>query len=170
MLKDYRTAPISEAERSLFAFVDKVNHQSNQIRREDIEEARAAGWDDEALYDAMTVCALFNFYNRWVDASGVHNLPAIGYEMSGHRLATEGYVRAAPEQTAGKNCTAPQVNPRGRTEVVNLTPRMGTELSKENLERQLGLGSATAAAAGEAIAVSIFLTPAAMARSLASPA
>jgi len=72
VLKDYRTAPISEAERSLFAFVDKVNRQSNQIRREDIEEARAAGWDDEALYDAMTVCALFNFYNRWVDASGVH--------------------------------------------------------------------------------------------------
>jgi APA family basic amino acid/polyamine antiporter len=47
---------------------------------------------------------------------------------------------------------------------------MGTELRKENLERQLGLGSATAAAAGEAIAVGIFLTPAAMARSLASPA
>ena len=100
MLKDYRTAPICEAERALFAFVDKVNRQSNQIRREDIEEARAAGWDDEALYDAMTVCALFNFYNRWVDASGVHDLPAIGYEMSGHRLATEGYVRVGSEQTA----------------------------------------------------------------------
>jgi len=47
---------------------------------------------------------------------------------------------------------------------------MGTDRRKENLERQLGLGSATAAAAGEAIAVGIFLTPAAMARSLASPA
>jgi hypothetical protein len=22
------------------------------------------GWDDEAIYLAMTVCALFNFYNR----------------------------------------------------------------------------------------------------------
>ena len=37
------------------------------------------------------------------------------------------------------------------------------------LRRQLGLGSATAAVAGEAIAVGIFLTPAGMAKSLGSP-
>lgn len=37
------------------------------------------------------------------------------------------------------------------------------------MRRQLGLGSATAAVAGEAIAVGIFLTPAEMARSLGSP-
>jgi APA family basic amino acid/polyamine antiporter len=37
------------------------------------------------------------------------------------------------------------------------------------LRRQLGLASATAAVAGEAIAVGIFLTPAGMARSLGSP-
>src|SRR5271154_1936771 len=39
----------------------------------------------------------------------------------------------------------------------------------EVLHRQLGLGSAAAAVAGEAIAVGIFLTPAGMAKSLASP-
>lgn len=38
------------------------------------------------------------------------------------------------------------------------------------LRRQLGLGAATAAVAGEAIAVGIFLTPASMARMLGSPA
>src|SRR6204780_2399568 len=37
------------------------------------------------------------------------------------------------------------------------------------LRRQLGLGSAAAVVAGEAIAVGIFLTPAGMAKSLASP-
>ncbi len=40
---------------------------------------------------------------------------------------------------------------------------------KENLRRQLGLASATAAVAGESIAVGIFLTPAGMAKSLGSP-
>src|SRR5712691_10733230 len=40
---------------------------------------------------------------------------------------------------------------------------------KENLRRQLGLASATAAVAGETIAVGIFLTPAGMAKSLGSP-
>jgi hypothetical protein len=73
--------------------VDKVNRTSNQIRGEDVEEARLAGWPDEALYDAITVCALFNFYNRWCDAAGVHDLPAWGYAISARRLATEGYVQ-----------------------------------------------------------------------------
>src|SRR5271170_7530141 len=44
-----------------------------------------------------------------------------------------------------------------------------TAPSEEGLRRQLGLGSAAAVVAGEAIAVGIFLTPAGMAKSLASP-
>src|SRR5271166_1077543 len=40
---------------------------------------------------------------------------------------------------------------------------------KDTLRRELGLASATAAVAGESIAVGIFLTPAGMAKSLASP-
>lgn len=77
----------------MFKFVTKVNHASNQIIRADIEEARRAGWSDEALYDAITVCALFNFYNRWCDAAGVHDMPARGYQESAHRLATQGYAQ-----------------------------------------------------------------------------
>ncbi len=92
MLKDHTTAPISDVEKALFQFLTKVNRTSNQITRADVKEARRAGWSDEALYDAISVFALFNFYNRWCDASGVQDIPALGYQMSGHRLATEGYV------------------------------------------------------------------------------
>jgi alkylhydroperoxidase family enzyme len=92
VLQDYTTALISEAEKALFEFVTKVNRTSNQITRVDVDEARRAGWSDEALYDAISVCALFNFYKRWIDATGVQDMPALGYQMSGHRLATEGYV------------------------------------------------------------------------------
>lgn len=103
VLKDYHTAPISDAEKALFRFLEKVNRQSNQIRRGDVEDARGAGWSDEALFDAISVCALFNFYNRWCDASGVQDMPAQGYQMSGHRLATQGYAspNAAPSQSQG---------------------------------------------------------------------
>jgi uncharacterized peroxidase-related enzyme len=93
VLKDYRTASISEAEKALFRFLEKVNRQSNTIGLADIAEVKAAGWTEEALYDAISVCALFNFYNRWIDATGVQDMPAFGYQMSGHRLATEGYAR-----------------------------------------------------------------------------
>jgi hypothetical protein len=69
-----------------------VNADSVATRPEDIAALKKVGWTDEAIYDAITVCALFNFYNVWIDATGVSDMPAIGYEMSGHRLATEGYA------------------------------------------------------------------------------
>jgi alkylhydroperoxidase family enzyme len=93
VLADYSTAPIDDREKALFAFIEKMNEQSNLVRREDIDRLTAAGWSEEAIYDAITVCALFKFYNAWIDATGVHDLPAGAYEMSGKRMATEGYVR-----------------------------------------------------------------------------
>jgi alkylhydroperoxidase family enzyme len=93
VLEDYRTAPIDDRQKALFAFIEKMNEQSNSIRREDIDRLSAAGWTEEAIYDAITVCALFKFYNAWIDATGVHDMPASAYEMSGRRMAAEGYVR-----------------------------------------------------------------------------
>ena len=79
VLDDYRTAPISDRDKALFAFIDKMNRESNRMSREDIDTAKAAGWTEEALYDAISVCALFNFYNKWIDATGVHDMPAAAY-------------------------------------------------------------------------------------------
>jgi hypothetical protein len=53
----------------------------------------AVGWTDEAIYYALTVCALFNFYNRWIDASGVHALSDEGHREGSKRMAVHGYVR-----------------------------------------------------------------------------
>ena len=92
MLDDYRTAPITPREKALFAFVEKVNRQSNQIQQNDIDRLKGAGWTEEAIYDAVTVCALFRFYNVWVDATGVHEMPAEAHAQSGRRLAQRGYV------------------------------------------------------------------------------
>jgi uncharacterized peroxidase-related enzyme len=93
VLADWRTAPISDKEKALFAFLDRVNGASTQLRQADIEELKRHGWCDEAIYDAVTVCALFNFYNRWVDAAGVPDLPAAAYELSGQRLKEYGYFQ-----------------------------------------------------------------------------
>jgi alkylhydroperoxidase family enzyme len=95
VLDDYHGAPIGEAEKALFAFIDKMNRESTSIGAADVDAVKAAGWTDEALYDAITVCALFNFYNKWIDATGVGDMPAAAYGASGERLATAGY--APPE-------------------------------------------------------------------------
>ena len=92
VLADYRTAPLSHAERALFAFVDKVNRTSTQITQADVDAAKEAGWSEEALYDAITVCALFNFYNRWIDACGVHALSEEAHRAGGKRMAANGYA------------------------------------------------------------------------------
>lgn len=98
VLQDYRTAPINDQEKALFAFIEKMNRESSRLQKEDVEKVKAAGWSEEALYDAITVCALFNFYNKWIDAAGVGDMPADAYAVSGERLATFGYVpRETPE-------------------------------------------------------------------------
>jgi alkylhydroperoxidase family enzyme len=93
VLRDLETSALDEKHKALFRFVDKVNHESRRITAEDMAPMRALGWDDEAIYFAITVCALFNFYNRWVDASGVHALSDEAHEIGGKRTAALGYVR-----------------------------------------------------------------------------
>ena len=94
------SSAFDEKHKSLFRFVDKVNKGSIEITRADIEAMNAAGWDDECLYYAITVCALFNFYNRWVDASGVHALRDEAHRQGGKIFAAAGYVRSRADSTA----------------------------------------------------------------------
>jgi len=87
------SSPLSEKEKTLLRFVDKVNHDSPRITPEDMQPLYAAGWGDEEIYYAITVCALFNFYNRWIDASGVHAMSDEAHLQSAKRSAVAGYVR-----------------------------------------------------------------------------
>ena len=93
MLHDLESSPLGDKEKALLRFVAKVNHQSPQITPADMQPVRDAGWDDEAIYYAVTVCALFNFYNRWIDATGVHALSDEAHREGGKRSAVHGYVR-----------------------------------------------------------------------------
>ena len=81
---------------------------STSIDQADADAVKAAGWTDEALYDAITVCALFQFYNNWIDATGVSDMPDIGYEASGRRLAAHGYWMESPPVSADQSAANPQ--------------------------------------------------------------
>ena len=93
VVRDLESSPLPEKEKVLLRFVDKVNHRSPQIGTDDMQPLHAAGWTDEAIYYAITVCALFNFYNRWVDASGVPALSDEAHREGGKRFADLGYIR-----------------------------------------------------------------------------
>ena len=93
VLHDPATSRLDERHKALFRFIDRVNHESPRIGPEDTEELRAMGWTDEELYFAITVCALFIFYNRWIDASGVHALSDEAHRAGAKASAKNGYIR-----------------------------------------------------------------------------
>jgi len=95
-LSDLENCRLSDKEKALLRFIDKVNGQSPSIRAEDMEPLRDAGWTDEAIYYAITVCALFNFYNRWIDATGVHPMSDEAHRRFGEGTAHNGYVQHDP--------------------------------------------------------------------------
>jgi hypothetical protein len=91
-------SPLTEKDRLLFDFLGRVNADSRRITREDVVGLKRAGWSEEAIFDAMTVCALFNFYNRWVDAAGVEDMPAETYQARGRWMAAHGYLPPEEEE------------------------------------------------------------------------
>ena len=93
VLRDLETSALPEKEKALFRFIDKVNRDSPRITPEDMKPLHEAGWSDEAIYYAITVCALFNFYNRWIDAAGVHAMSDEAHREGARRTAVHGYVR-----------------------------------------------------------------------------
>jgi alkylhydroperoxidase family enzyme len=93
VLSDLEGSPLPEKEKALLRFVSKVNHHSPTMSSEDMKPLYDVGWADDAIYYAITVCSLFNFYNRWIDASGVHALSDEAHREGGKRSAIHGYVR-----------------------------------------------------------------------------
>lgn len=69
--RDWRTAPLSEADRALCEFAAKLTHHQDEMTPEDLERLRRHGFDDRAIHDATQVIAYFNYITRLADALGV---------------------------------------------------------------------------------------------------
>lgn len=79
--QDFETAPIEEREKALLRYLAKVNDEPAGVTQADVDRAKAAGWSEKAIYDAFTVCAAFNFFNRWLDAAGIGASPPGYYDQ-----------------------------------------------------------------------------------------
>lgn len=75
MVSDLDHAPLDDRLKPLLAYVGKLTAEPASLRRADAEAVYAAGWSERALYDAVQVCALFNFMNRIVEGTGVAAYP-----------------------------------------------------------------------------------------------
>lgn len=84
---DPETAPIPEREKALWRWLGKLNDAPATVGAQDVEGLKQLGWSERELYDAATVCAMFNFFNRWIEAAGVAPAPPGLYAA---RLAQHG--------------------------------------------------------------------------------
>ena len=91
---------LSEREQAFWRLIDASHERHEPARRALVMQASVVLSPDE-IYLASMVIGLFNFYNTFVDLTGVDELTAPGYEASGVRLSTVGYAPPAPPPAQG---------------------------------------------------------------------
>jgi alkylhydroperoxidase family enzyme len=72
--------------------LEKVTLTPWKIEPEDIAPLRAKGVSEQAIEDALAVCALFNIIDRMADALDVTIPTAEGFARTADRLLEHGYL------------------------------------------------------------------------------
>lgn len=104
-LADLDTTPVDERLKPVLRYVDKLTRTPSQMAEADADAIFAAGWDEQALYDAILVCALCNFMNRMVEGLGVRADNRY-FQVSANRLHTRGYAGLAAMLNGSANGSA----------------------------------------------------------------
>lgn len=71
LIEDPETAPVSDHLKPILSYVRKLTLTPTRLTQKDVDAVLESGCDDEALYSAVSVCALFNYMNRIVEGMGV---------------------------------------------------------------------------------------------------
>jgi len=96
VLNDPEKSSLEEREKALLRFVRKLTLDSGAITEGNIEALKTDGWDETAIFYAIYVCALFNFYNRFVSGNGVKLVSDAAFRRLSERMARNGYTRHRP--------------------------------------------------------------------------
>jgi uncharacterized peroxidase-related enzyme len=93
VIHDLDASDLEDKEKELLRFVRKVTLAPASITAADTQQLNAAGWDDASIFYAISTSALFNFYNRWISASGVNPVSDEAFKNLASRMAVVGYAR-----------------------------------------------------------------------------
>jgi len=91
LLADVTTAPVAEQMKPILQYVGKLTLSPAKITPSDAQAVLAAGWEEQALHDAVAVCGLFNMMNRLVEGLGI-SAGEDYFRMAAQRLAGAGYA------------------------------------------------------------------------------
>ena len=62
---------LDQKTRALLAYAKKLTQEPSMVEDSDIENLRAAGWDERGVYEATALISFFNFTGRIEAASGL---------------------------------------------------------------------------------------------------
>jgi alkylhydroperoxidase family enzyme len=65
---DPAAAPVSEAVRAALRLIRRLTLEPDSFGRDDVDAARSAGISDDAILEALSICAAFNIIDRVADA------------------------------------------------------------------------------------------------------
>lgn len=71
LLDDYRRLPLSETNRLMLEFAEKITEQPDLIDRDYINSLKNRGFTDLMIHDIVQVAAYFAYVNRVAHALGV---------------------------------------------------------------------------------------------------
>lgn len=71
LVSDYQTADISEQDKLILQYAEKITRNASSINQEYIDSLKKAGYDDKAIHDIAQVASYFNYVNRIADSLGV---------------------------------------------------------------------------------------------------
>ena len=91
LLDDIESTPIEEKLKPIFYYVKKLTLSPSSMSQTDVDSVFRAGWNEEAFHFAVTICGMFNFFNRLLEGYGIKNTKE-HYEKAGRALAKTGYM------------------------------------------------------------------------------
>ena len=93
LVEDIESAEIEPEMKPVLRYVEKLTRSPARMTQEDADAVFQAGWDEDAFYHIVSICGLFNYYNRLIEGYGIKSAPEYRDHI-GQRLAEEGYSTA----------------------------------------------------------------------------
>jgi uncharacterized peroxidase-related enzyme len=69
--KDWRTADLTDRERAMLAYVEKLTLAPATVYADDLDALRSVGFDDVGILQINLIASWFNYINRVADGLGV---------------------------------------------------------------------------------------------------
>lgn len=90
VVENVDTANVSNKMKQLLRIAAKVQQSGKAVTRDDVEQAKAFGANDEEIHDTVLIAAAFCMFNRYVDGLGTTPAKKEEYAEMGQRMA-KGY-------------------------------------------------------------------------------